>query len=60
MYIELCNNCTMVLKYHENNDADVQLYRHGVSVDRKELSEKDLYMVDIILEDYKENCHEST
>jgi hypothetical protein len=56
MYIELCNQCTMVMRYSESNEVDVQLYKNGNSVDRHSLSSEDLYIIDNILEDWKEDC----
>lgn len=53
MYIELCNKCTMVMRYDSQDNAEVQLYLDGKSIDRRDLSKEDLYMVDNILEEYK-------
>lgn len=56
MYIELCNNCTMVMKYDIEDNVNVQLYRNGTSVNRRELSKNDLHLIDNILEEYKGIC----
>ena len=56
MYIELCNNCTMVMKYDKEDNVNVQLYRNGTSVNRRELSKNDLHLIDTILEEYKGSC----
>jgi hypothetical protein len=52
-YIEICNRCTIVMRYDEEDNSTITLYKSGKEIKRRDLKKKDLHLVDNIIEQLK-------